>query len=184
MNFALTERQSAILDFFKTVAIALAIILPLRLFIAQPFYVRGSSMEPNFHDFEYLFTEEVSYYMHAPRRGDVIVLKNPQNESEYFIKRIIGLPGEHVVVKDKQVMVNDVVINEAPYLAETVQTWGNVDVTLSDAQYFVMGDNRNESLDSRIFGPIEKREIVGRAWIRVFPFSRIAHFTDVEYPIN
>ncbi|MCW1930292.1 MAG: signal peptidase I [Candidatus Kerfeldbacteria bacterium] len=184
MNITLTPRQLAVLDFFKTVAIALAIILPIRFFIAQPFYVRGSSMEPNFHDFEYLFTEEVSYYFHAPVRGDVVVLKNPQDESEYFIKRIIGIPGEHVEVREKTVYINDVQLDESAYLAEDVDTWGSVDVTLGADQYFVMGDNRGVSLDSRVFGPLNRTEIVGRAWIRIFPFSRIAHFSEINYPSN
>lgn len=182
MNITLTPRQLAILDFFKTVVIALAIILPIRFFIAQPFYVRGSSMEPNFHDFEYLFTEEVSYYFHAPARGDVIVLKNPQDQSEYFIKRVIGLPGENVKVHDKHVFINDKQLDESAYLASDVETWGSIDVTLTSNQYFVMGDNRVVSLDSRIFGPIDRKEIVGRAWIRVFPFNRISHFSQLTYP--
>lgn len=182
MKKNLTERQAAILDFAKTVAIALAIILPIRYFIAQPFYVKGASMEPTFHNYEYLFIEEVSYYFHDPERGDVVVLKNPQDTSEYFIKRIIGLPGEHVVVHNKEVKINDVVLDESHYLDPSVETWGNIDTTLTSEQYFIMGDNRTNSLDSRIFGPVQKNAIVGRTWIRVFPFSRITHFIPEDYP--
>src|SRR5689334_14017320 len=156
-----------IVELLKIVVIALAIIIPIRTFILQPFYVKGASMEPTFHDNEYLIIDELSYRLHAPQRGDVVVLRNPAL-GEFLIKRIIALPQERIVINDGHIVIhnltypNGVTLDERAYLSSSVVTFGNLDVTLADDQYFVMGDNRPASLDSRSFGPIPRHDIVGR----------------------
>lgn len=168
----------------KVVIISLAIIIPVRYFLIQPFYVKGASMEPNFYNYEYLIIDEISYRFHTPVRGDVVVLRNPESGGRYFIKRIIGLPGEHVEVKDRKVWVNGELLDETAYLPEETETWGAVDVTLEDDMYFVLGDNRNESLDSRVFGPVHQEEFVGKTWIRAWPLTRLDRFKTIEYNID
>lgn len=169
------------IELVKIVVIALAIIIPIRTFILQPFYVEGSSMEPTFHDKEYLIIDELSYRLHAPQRGDVVVLKSPAL-NEFLIKRIIALPGERVVINDGNITVtnashpNGAAVNERTYLNASVVTFGNMDVTLASDQYYVLGDNRPASLDSRSFGPIQRKDIVGRTALRAWPMSRISTF--------
>lgn len=178
---------SFIVEVAKVIIISLAIIIPVRYFLIQPFYVKGASMEPNFHDNEYLIIDELSYRIGSPRRGDVIVLRNPRRESEFFIKRIIGLPGETIVISDGQVTItNDQnpqgwILHE-PYLPKSVITSGTSSTPLGDKQYYVLGDNRASSLDSRVFGPIERREIIGRTWIRAWPPQHLRTFPEVIYP--
>lgn len=163
----------------KVVVISLAIIIPIRYFLIQPFYVKGASMEPNFFDYEYLIIDEISYRFNDPARGDVIVLKDPRNRSQYFIKRIIGLPGETVEVDDGVIEIDGEVLDEDPYL--DVATGGDIAVTLGEGQYFILGDNRSASLDSRVFGPVDEKEIIGRVWIRAWPFTRLNVFQKPEY---
>lgn len=176
-----------VVETIKVVVISLAIIIPIRYFLIQPFYVRGASMEPNFYDYEYLIIDEISYRVHAPQRGDVIVIEDPSNAARFFIKRIIGLPGERVVVKDGDVYIYNqsnpegFLLKETAYLAADVVTKGKIDVTLKDEEYYFMGDNRPASLDSRILGPIEKKEIIGRVWVRVWPFGRAQSFSTPAY---
>lgn len=181
MKQALERYLRFIWEVAKVVAISLAIIIPVRYFLIQPFYVKGASMEPNFHNYEYLIIDEISYRFDSPARGDVVVLRNPRQDSQFFIKRVIGLPGEVVEIKERGVYVNGEKLDESAYLADDVETFGNQEVQLHDNQYFVMGDNRNESLDSRIFGPISPDRIVGRAWLRAWPFNRFDHFSSVVY---
>lgn len=168
----------------KVVVISLAIIIPVRYFLIQPFYVKGTSMEPNFKAYEYLVIDELSYRFHNPERGDVVVLRDPQQHKNFFIKRVIGLPGEHVEVKDRHVYINGKQLDESNYLDATVETWGNMNLNLQDDEYLVLGDNRNASLDGRIFGPISKEEIIGRTWIRAWPFRRATHFSSLHYNID
>ncbi len=165
----------------KVVAMALVIVVVVKHFLFQPFYVKGASMEPNYEDHEYLIIDELTYRFREPTRGEVVVFHYPNDPSQYFIKRVIGLPGETVVVDDDGVMVNGQRLNESVYLSSDVLTVGDTDVTLGADQYFVMGDNRPSSLDSRIFGPIERSRIVGRTWFRAWPFSRLTHFTAPAY---
>jgi signal peptidase I len=167
-------------EVLKVALISLAIILPIRYFLVQPFYVKGASMEPNFLDHDYLLIDELSYRLREPVRGEVVVFRYPRNPSEYFIKRVIGLPGEHVVVKDNGVYVGQVgqEPTELPetYLGEWIRTVGSQDITLGTQEYFVLGDNRSASLDSRAFGPIKRSDIVGRAWLRAWPFDRWKYY--------
>src|SRR3989338_7579978 len=163
-------------EIFHIVIISLAIIVPIRYFLIQPFYVKGASMEPNFYDHEYLIIDELSYRFREPARGDVVVFRYPRDPSQFFIKRVIGLPGETVDLKDGIIVVrNDAHPDgfrlDEPYLNEV--TAGRKNVTLGEGQYFIMGDNRDESLDSRGFGPIHREAIIGRVWFRGLPVSRL-----------
>ncbi|MGE5425695.1 MAG: signal peptidase I [Bacillota bacterium] len=169
----------------KVVAISLAIIIPVRYFLIQPFYVKGASMEPSFYDHEYLIIDEISYRFRPITRGEVVVFRYPLNPQEYFIKRVIGLPGETVQIKDAKVIVyNDqypggLVLDE-PYLSEGTPTYANDEskITLEPDEYFVLGDNRTASKDSRTFGPINKSFITGHVFLRGWPFSRADIFND------
>ncbi|MFA6391585.1 MAG: signal peptidase I [Patescibacteria group bacterium] len=178
-----------VLEVAKIIIISLAIIIPIRYYLVQPFYVKGASMEPTFHDYEYLIINEISYRFNAPDRGDIIVLKDPRNTSQFFIKRIIGLPGETVQVKNGTVIIQNtanpegIILDESVYLDDTVYTSGNIDIVLDADKYYVMGDNRGSSLDSRIIGPIGKEFIVGKAWVRAWPFNKLTHFNLPDYNI-
>jgi signal peptidase I len=166
--------------------IAVIIVVPLRLYIAQPFIVSGASMSPTFETGEYLIIDELFYRFHEPRRGDVVVFRFPQNPSKFFIKRIIGLPNETVKTQNGAVVVQNaahpegLVLHE-PYLAAETVTFRPV--TLSDTEYFVLGDNRTASSDSRIWGPLPENLIVGRALVRLFPVAR-ADVLPGGYAIN
>jgi signal peptidase I len=181
-------RKQAVIEFFwemiRVAVISLAIILPVRYFLIQPFYVKGASMEPNFFDHEYLIIDEISYRFNEPERGDIIVFKYPKDNKQYFIKRIIGLPGEHVRIDNDGVYINDIKLSEN-YLDSGTETLlplrGYGDVVLAQDEYFLLGDNRSQSLDSRVFGPITKNLIVGRTWIRGWPFNRITVFNSPSY---
>lgn len=169
-------------EVLKVVIVVFAIIIPVRHYLIKPFYVRGASMEPNFHDYEYLVVDELSYRLRAPERGEVVVLKDPMDPSQYFIKRIIGLPGEHLVVRDGVVRINGNILDESAYLAASLHTTGHDDVTVPENTYYLMGDNRPASLDSRVFGPVEKNELVGRTWIRAWPLTQVQVFAPFTYP--
>ncbi len=178
-----------ILEFLKIVVISLVIILPIRYFIIQPFYVKGASMEPTFHDHQYLIIDEIGYRFNAPKRGDIVVFRYPQNPQEYFIKRVIGLPEERVEIRDGSVYIyNDqypegFVLDESAYLADNIKTYDLSEeiVTLHDGEYFVLGDNRNASKDSRSFGAVNKSFLTGRVMFRGWPFNQITVFHTPEY---
>lgn len=173
-------------DFFKVLLIAVLIIAPIRYFLFQPFVVHGESMEPNFADGDYLIIDELSYRLRDPARGEVVVLHPPNDPSQFFIKRIIGLPGERVLIRNGDVQIyNDVypegfIITE-PYLVDVNITFGSVDIRLGSDEYYVLGDNRLQSSDSRVWGPVKEEAIVGRAYIRALPVGRINLFPTPEY---
>ncbi|NCQ16206.1 signal peptidase I [Candidatus Falkowbacteria bacterium] len=179
---------SYVFELIKVVLISLAIIIPIRYYLIQPFYVKGASMEPNFYDREYLIIDEISYRFHEPARGDIVVFRYPRNPEEYFIKRVIGLPGEKVQIKDgaiyiyNQAQPDGLKLAEAYLLADTL-TYGlsGAAVALGDGEYYVLGDNRNASKDSRSFGPVDKKFITGRVLLRGWPFNRVGVFSAPEY---
>ncbi len=179
---------SVILELAKMIGLAIITIVVIRYFLFKPFYVKGESMEPNFYDHEYLIIDELSYRLREPSRGDVIVFHYPNDPKEYYLKRIIALPGERVKVAGGKVTVyNDahpegVEIKEV-YLPEQIETMGDQTSTLGNDEYFVMGDNRSNSFDSRRFGPIHKSLIVGRALFRGWPFDRIEKFSAPPFNI-
>lgn len=178
-----------VIEVIKIVIISLVVIIPIRYFIIQPFYVKGASMEPNFYDYEYLIIDEISYRFNEPARGEVIVLGDPRNPARFFIKRVIGLPGERIIIKDNKVFIysreteEEDQLDESLYLSADVKTSGKIDISLSDNEYYVLGDNRPASLDSRTIGPIEKNDIVGKTWIRAWPFNKMEHFKTPIYNI-
>lgn len=181
-------KWQAISEFFwemvRVAIISLAIILPVRYFLIQPFYVKGASMEPNFYDHEYLIIDEISYRFNEPQRGDIVVFKYPKDPKQYFIKRVIGLPGEKVKLQDGNIYINGVKLEET-YLPDNLETLlplrGYGDIELAGDEYFLLGDNRNQSLDSRVFGPVKREFIVGRTWVRGWPFNKITIFSAPDY---
>lgn len=164
----------------EMIIIALLIVLPVRHFLIQPFIVHGSSMEPTFFTQDYLIIDEFSYRFRAPERYEVIVLKAPNHPNQYYIKRIIGLPGETVEIKNGKISIIDSsqqkIDPREDFLPESIITSGNLTITLSPKQYFVLGDNRLASYDSRNWGPLDQNLIIGRVWIRLLPFRRLAVF--------
>lgn len=175
------------IEVVKVVAIALAIIIPVRFFLIQPFYVKGASMEPNFQDHEYLIIDEISFRLRQPRRGEVVVIRSPQQRREFFIKRLIGLPGETVTIANDKISITSdqyphgFVLDESSYLPTTTDTHGQLVTALGSDEYFVLGDNRPASLDSRVFGPITKSDIIGRAWLRAWPLTAWRSFSAPLY---
>jgi len=169
------------------VAIAVAVVWPVRYFLVQPFFVKGASMEPTFDDGQYLVIDELSYRLHEPSRGDVVVFRYPLDPSQYYIKRVIGLPGETVEVAGGRVKIynNDhplgFVLDESSYLPPNVITSVDVKETISDKAYFVMGDNRSASSDSRRWGTVPADNIVGRVWFRAWPPQTVRAFPAPSY---
>jgi signal peptidase I len=183
-NYA-RSKKGFILEIIKIIIITLAIVMPVRYFLFQPFYVHGASMEPNFHNYQYLLIDEVTYRFSTPQRGDVVVLKVPF-EQEALIKRIIGLPNEIIDIHHGRVTIFNAAkpsgqILDETYLEAGVVTDRDQRVVLGADQYFVLGDNRPVSLDSRYFGPIVRQQIIGRAWLRVWPFKTFQHFATPTY---
>lgn len=178
-KYYLAQTGSFLLELAKVVLISVAIIVPVRYFLIQPFYVKGASMEPNFYDYEYLIIDEISYRFNEPERGQVVVLHDPSNDSQYFIKRIIGLPGDEISIINDKVVVNGVNLDESAYLDPAILTEaasGQRTFTVGNGEYFVLGDNRDVSYDSRRFGPVSQKEFIGRVWVRAWPFNRMALF--------
>lgn len=169
-----------VFEILKIVLISLVIVVPVRYFLVQPFFVRGASMEPAFSHGEYLIVDEASFYLRKPHRGEVIVFHFPRDRSQYYIKRIVGLPGEHVRIENGQVSVADKAHPEFRLLDESAYwrgaTAGSVDMQLGNDEYLVLGDNRSASSDSRSWGALKGDQIVGRAWVRAFPFERMTVF--------
>jgi len=175
-----------IVDLLKVICISLAIIIPVRYFLIQPFYVKGASMEPTFYDHEYLIIDEISYRLDNPSRGDVVVFRYPKEPSQYFIKRIIGLPGETVQIIDNQIYISGdeqkkFILDEKKYLSDDVKTFGDKIWTLKENEYYLLGDNREYSLDSRGFGPVNRELFVGRVWLRGWPIWRAGILPGAEY---
>ncbi len=168
-----------VFEVVKVILISLAIILPVRMFLIQPFYVEGASMEPSFYNKEYLIINEITYRFNEPQRGEVIVFKYPKNPRNYYIKRVVALPGETVEVIDGKVYVNNEKIEEE-YI-EDFSSDNKGAVVLAEDEYFVLGDNRNNSYDSRRFGPLKEKFIIGKVWFRGWPLDRISTFNLPEY---
>lgn len=169
--------RSVLGEMFLYSVIAMAVVLPIRIFIAQPFIVSGTSMVPTFESHDYLVIDKLSYRFNKPQRGDVIIFRYPLDARVFFVKRIIGLPGERVRIEDNVVTIekpdgSSFVLNE-PYLHDVKTKSANASTKLSDEEYFVMGDNRPASSDSRVWGQLHERFIVGRAFTRLFPFNDI-----------
>lgn len=166
-------------DLFTLALLIVIVVLPLRAFVISPFVVDGESMHPTFENLDYLIIDELTYRFSAPARGDVIVFRYPLNPSVFYIKRVIGLPGEtvsinHGVVSIKETDGISFTLSE-PYVAAEDATYTN-SVTLGSGEYFVMGDNRPNSSDSRVWGPLPRQDIVGRVLLRLLPLSHAGFF--------
>jgi len=231
--------KNFILETAEVVLIALAIVLPIRYFIIQPFIVYGQSMEPSFFDKDYLVVDELSFRLRPIKRGEVIIFEAPAeltvtkqetnknfnikgllslsfinisrvdrnklidfdhrpgyllaakvytSSSTFFIKRIIGLPGEKVTIQNSTVKIYNsenpegFILNE-PYLSNLIKTTSDINITLPPQQYFVMGDNRTNSYDSRSWGSLNGKAILGRVWLRVWPLNHATAFTINPYSL-
>lgn len=169
-------------DLLKTGAIVFVIAFSIRYFLIQPFIVEGGSMLPNFIDKEYLLAEKLEYFVGEPKRGDVIIFKYPNNPTTNFIKRVIALPGESIEIQNSQIKIinkdhpEGVVLNESAYIPSNVktltQTKDKYVKTLGEDEFFVMGDNREHSSDSREWGVLPKANIIGKAWLTLKPFDK------------
>ena len=171
------KTENALLDIVRFSLIALVIVIPIRTFIAQPFIVSGASMENTFHTGEYLIVDQLSYELHDPKRGEVIVFRYPKDPSKFFIKRVIALPGETITIEGSTVRIsnpqypNGFILDE-PYI-KSMDNGTDLTEDLGDREYFVMGDNRDQSSDSRFWGVLQEERIVGRAFVRLFPPSQL-----------
>lgn len=178
-----------IYEITKMVVFVLLAAFILRSFLIQPFVVDGQSMEPNFQNQEYLIVEKLSYKLHQPQRGDVIVFRAPSNPEYDYIKRIIALPGETVTVKMGQIYINGNELEEN-YLSKGEKTLIGSDEkmtlerTLGANEYFVLGDNRDHSSDSREFGVLAEKMIIGRAWVSVYPWEFFGTIKNPQYIFN
>ncbi len=181
-----SEVLAFVWETIKVVVISLAIILPIRYYLVQPFFVKGASMEPNFEDGDYLLVNEISYRFSAPERGDVVIFRYPVDPSQFFIKRIIGLPDETVEIKDNKVVIynknkpSGFALDEG-YLSSEQRTLGNSVTKLDGNEYFVLGDNRLQSSDSRRWGAVNKSLITGKAFLRPWPFTKNIKIQSVDY---
>ena len=172
-------------ELLKILLISLLIIIPIRYYVIQPFFVKGESMEPTFQNGDYLLVDELSYHFRAPQRGEVIVFRFPQQPKEFFIKRIIGLPNETVKIVNHTIYIynqahpdgfklNEKYLPPEPFL-------GNEVLKLDKNSYFVMGDNRAHSFDSRAWGAVPRKDLVGRVLFRVWPFNHAMAFGIPKY---
>lgn len=189
---------SFVLEIIKVVVLAFVIIFPIRMFLFQPFFVQGDSMKPNFEDGQYLIINELGYketpigignntlftvkpYKELDRQK-IVVFRYPKDPSKFFIKRVIGLPKEKIEVKNGEVKIyndanpNGYVLDESAYLGKTVRTEGDLMINLKDEEYFVMGDNRAYSSDSRMWGPVKTKFIMGEVLFRAWPADKIGVF--------
>ena len=203
-NLLAAEKNSSygvggfLLELIKIVFWAFLIIAPVRIFLFQPFFVQGASMEPTFENNQYLIVNELGYkktevgvpgksfFYVEPfkklKRGDVIVFRYPKNRSQFFIKRIVGLPGEKIEVKDSRVTIYNSenpqgsVLDEKNYLPESTRTSGDLILKLNENEYFVMGDNRMFSSDSRYWGPVSSSDVIGKVLLRAWPLDNLTFF--------
>ena len=165
------------LELARFAIIAMAIVIPIRIFIAQPFIVSGSSMVPTFENGQYLIVDEISYRLSEPERDDVVIFKYPKDTKKFFIKRIIGLPNEIVDIKGNEVIITnkkhpDGFTLDQSYVKNNANN--NVHFELKDNEYFVMGDNRTASSDSRYWGAVPEKLLVGKAFLRLLPINKIS----------
>ena len=183
---------SQLLDFLETIALAFVIFLVIDTFVMQPHVVKGNSMLPNFHTGERIFTESVGYRFGTPKRGDIIVFRYPYAPDNEYIKRIIGLPGDEIRLSAGGVTIIDALHPQGftlkePYLGRDVRTTGkkflpdNTTYKVPDNAYFVLGDNRQESSDSREWGSVPKNNLIGRVFVRYWPPSALSLIQGFNY---
>lgn len=173
-------------EVIQIVIIAAAIIIPIRYFLIQPFIVRGASMEPSYHDSDYLIIDQFTFDFREIERGEVVVFRPPNGSNQFYIKRVIGLPGETVEIKQGKIIIynseypNGIELDES-YIDDMTDDRDRV--TLGLHEYYLLGDNRDASLDSRKFGPVAEEAIIGRVWFRGLPFDSIGASEIPEYQL-
>lgn len=174
-------------ELFRFALVAILIVIPIRIFIAQPFIVSGASMYPTFHNGDYLIVDEISYRLGEVKRNDVVIFRYPKDPKKFFIKRVIGLPNETVDIQGSQIIITNAenkegFILEQPFVKNESNNISHFE--LKDDEYFVMGDNRAQSSDSRFWGPVQSDLIIGKAFLRLLPLSKISllpgKYTQVE----
>jgi signal peptidase I len=177
---------ASVLEVLEVALVAVGAVFLIRSFLIQPFLVSGSSMVPNFKNGDYLLVDELTYHFRLPERGEVVVFRYPNDMSTYFIKRIIGLPGERVVIKDNKITVysgenqQGFVLAES-YLPGSVHTNGEEEFKLKDGQYLMLGDNRSYSFDSRSWGLLPASDIIGLVRLRLWPVTDFRAFAAPQY---
>jgi len=178
------------LEILEVSLVALGAVFLIRTFLIQPFLVSGASMVPNFANGDYLLVDELSYYFRTPLRGEVIVFRYPGNESTYFIKRVIGLPGDRVVLRENKIVIYNSENPTGQELSEpylpprattSPRTNRQTEFSVSPGQYLVLGDNRAFSFDSRDWGLLDQKDIVGVVRLRLWPLSGLTVFAAPEY---
>lgn len=189
--FQTAPDRKELLSFFwevvKIVVVALAIIIPVRYYLFQPFFVKGASMEPAFNDGDYVLIDEVTFRFRDPQRGEVVVFRSPQDHSQFYIKRVIGLPGEQIQIKNSQITIfngqnpKGFILDESDYLDSDTMTIGNLKEKVGSNEFFVLGDNRLHSSDSRLWGGVNKTLVTGRVLLRAWPLDQITKFESVIY---
>lgn len=183
---AIKRAIAAVFDFLQGIVVFLAILVMIYLFVMSPQEINGASMEPNFHDGEYILTNKVIYKLKDPRRGDVVIFKSPRNKDVDYIKRILGLPGDIVMLKENAFYINGQKLEES-YIPDGTSIFGgsylaeNSEIMVPDGYYFLVGDNRPHSSDSREFGPIPTRDFIGKAILRYWPFDKVEMIAQPRY---
>jgi len=173
------KKENFFIEVFKFSLIILLIVLPFRMYVAKPFIVEGSSMSPTFETGNYLIVDQISYDFEKPKRGEVIVFKYPKDQTRFFIKRIVGLPTETVEIKNGNIIIFNQQNPKGLHLKENYVKHPQISdskIKLGKDEYFVMGDNRANSSDSRIWGPVKKNLIIGRTFVRLLPINQIGLF--------
>ncbi len=179
----------AVFNFLQGIVVIMAILVMIYLFVMSPQEISGQSMYPNFENGEYILTNKVTYRLKEPDRGDVVVFESPRNKDIDYIKRVIGLPGESVALRSSSFYINGQKLDE-PYIDPSVYTFGgsflaeNSEITVPSGLYFVVGDNRPNSSDSREFGPIAKEDFIGQAFLRYFPFQKAGIISHPVYSLE
>jgi signal peptidase I len=175
-----TKSEHPFLEIVRFALLAIIIVLPIRMFVAQPFIVSGASMDDTFHNGEYLIVEQLTYQFESPERGEVVVFRYPGDPSKFFIKRVIGVPGDTLTIEGDAVTIqneqhpNGTRLQE-PYIS-AMSSSGRIVEQLGPGEYFVMGDNRDYSSDSRTWGILTEDRIIGRAFVRLFPVTELGTF--------
>lgn len=182
-----STKESGVWELVRYAIIALAIVVPFRVFIAQPYVVSGSSMIPTFKDGDYLIVDQISKRFEEPPRGAVLIIRYPKDPSKFFIKRLIAFPNEKVEIKNGNVFIVNEENKEGLKLDDSYVIYkkqDNFSVTLKEDEYFVMGDNRAGSSDSRVWGPLPKANIIGRPIIRLLPIDTLEVWPGVDTEQN
>ena len=184
------KKEHPLTEIIRFALLAIIIVVPIRMFIAQPFIVSGASMDETFTNGQYLIVDQLSYYLDDPARGDVVIFRYPRDPSKFFIKRVIGLPGDTITIEEARVTITneanpDGFTIDEPYVTSMEVAAPRTEV-MGPREYFVMGDNRDQSSDSRVWGVLQEERIIGRAWLRLFPPAAVdflpgkAEFTGIS----